>query len=284
MNKAVHPLIDMIKRKVVPLGMQSFTTDPAFVEVVGHAGYDFVMLDTEHAPNHPRAMETLIRAAEGVGLMPFVRVPDVHCEADIRRALEAGATGVFLPMVRGPEDIRAAASAAFFPPKGQRGVCPAMRASGYSLVGLQAYTERNNSQTLLIPIIENPEAVMNIDAICALDDVQVIAFGVGDLSFAMGQGFAMMSSPEVRAAYAAVLQAARHHGVAIVGGPVLGGDADACRKALDDGINVFSVGLDILGFRKFCEQMSDAVSTGLRPTEYRRAERSSTGFTPSVER
>src|SRR3981081_1931650 len=98
MNHPAHPLLDMIKRKVVPLGMQSFTTDPAFIEVVGHAGYDFVMLDHEHAPNHPRAMEGLIRAAEGVGLMPFVRVPDVHCEADIRRALEAGATGVFLPM------------------------------------------------------------------------------------------------------------------------------------------------------------------------------------------
>lgn len=284
MNQATHPLLDMIKRKVVPLGMQSFTTDPAFVEVVGHAGYDFVMLDTEHAPNHPRAMEGLIRAAEGVGLMPFVRVPDVHCEADIRRALEAGATGVFLPMVRSPDDIRAAASAAFFPPKGQRGVCPAMRASDYSLAGLQAYTERNNAQTLLIPIIEHPEAVVNIDAICALDDVRVIAFGVGDLSFAMGHGFAMMNSPEVRAAYAAVLQAARLHGVAVVGGPVLGGDADACRKALDDGINVFSVGLDILGFRKFCEQMSDAVSTGLSSTEYRRADRSSNGGTPSVER
>jgi 2-keto-3-deoxy-L-rhamnonate aldolase RhmA len=268
-----HPLIEMVKQKVVPLGMQCFTTDPAFVEVLGLAGFDFVMLDTEHAPNNPRAMEAMVRAAECVGLMPFVRVPDAHGEPDIRRALEAGATGIFLPMVRSADDVKAAASAAFFPPKGERGVCPAMRASRYSLAGLEAYALRNNEQTLLIPIIEHPQAVERIDEICALDDVKVIAFGVGDLSYAMGKGFEMMSSPEVRDAYERVLGSARKHGVAVVGGPVLGGDASACRKALDDGITVFSVGLDLLGFRKFCEQMSDAVSKGLAETTFTRAKR-----------
>lgn len=273
MTTTIHPLLEMIRNKIVPLGMQCFTSDPSFIEVIGLAGYDFVMLDTEHAPNSPQAMEHLIRAAECGGLMPFVRVPDAHRETDIRRALEAGATGVFLPMVRTPDDFRAAANAAFFPPRGERGVCPAMRSARYSLQGLEEYTSRNNDEALLIPIIEHPEAVDNIEAICAIEDVRVIAFGVGDLSFAMGHGFAMMESPQVREAYAKVIAAAKRHDVAIVGGPVLGGDADACRKALDDGITVFSVGLDIIGFRKYCEQLSSAVTGGLEATTHRRAVR-----------
>lgn len=274
MERPRHPLLEMIADNIVPLGMQCFTSDASFVEVIGLAGYDFVMLDTEHAPNSPHAMEHLIRAAECGGLMTFVRVPDAHRESDIRRVLEAGASGVFLPMVKGVADVHAAAAAAFFPPLGDRGVCPAMRSSRFSLQGLLDYTHRNNDETLLIPIIEHPEAVANVDAICALDEVHVIAFGVGDLSFQMGQGLAMMDSPEVRDAYQKVIAAARRHGVAIVGGPVLGGDADACRKALDDGINVFSVGLDIIGFRKYCEQLSGAVTAGLQKTTHRRAKRS----------
>lgn len=268
-----HLLLDMVARKVVPLGMQCFTTDAQFVEVLGLSGYDFVMLDCEHAPNNPRSMEGLIRAAECSGLIPFVRVPDAHCEADIRRALEAGASGIFLPMIRTVNDMTAAASAAFFPPKGERGVCPSMRAAKYSLTGLEAYIEKNNQQTLLIPIIEHPDAVDNIEAICQLDDVNVIAFGVGDLSFAMGEGFKMMASEKVRTAYAKVLAAARKNGVAVMGGPVLGGDPDACRKAIDEGITVFMIGLDTMGFRKYCEQMAEAVRAGLDGTEYRRATR-----------
>lgn len=271
MNAMTHPLIDMVRRKVVPLGMQCFTTDPAFVEALGHAGFDFVMLDTEHAPNDTRAMEGLVRAAECAGLIPLVRVPDAHSEPDVRRALEAGATGIFLPMVRSAEDVRAAAAAAFFPPKGERGVCPASRAARYALPDLEAYALRNNDEALLIPIIEHPHAVECIDEICAHPDVHAIAFGVGDLSYAMGEQFQLLASPLVRAAYDKVLASARRHGVAVVGGPVLGGDADACRKALDEGITIFIMGLDVVGFRKFCEQTSAAISAGLAGSAHTRS-------------
>jgi 2-keto-3-deoxy-L-rhamnonate aldolase RhmA len=266
-----HPLIDMVQRKVVPLGMQCFTSDPAFVEALGHAGFDFVMLDTEHAPNDTRAMEGLVRAAECAGLIALVRVPDARSEPDVRRALEAGATGVFLPMVRSADDVRAAAAAAFFPPKGERGVCPAMRAAHYSLPSLEAYCERNNDEALLIPIIEHPDAVEQIDAICADPDVHAIAFGVGDLSYAIGEKFKLLASPKVRAAYDKVLASARAHGVAVVGGPVLGGNADACRQALEEGITIFIMGLDVVTFRKTCEQTSAAVSAGIEGSDYTRS-------------
>lgn len=70
-----NPLLRMIEANAVPLGMQCFTADHALIEVLGLTGFDFVMLDTEHSPANPRAIEDAIRATDGAGLVPLVRVP-----------------------------------------------------------------------------------------------------------------------------------------------------------------------------------------------------------------
>lgn len=273
-----NPILAMLARKHVPLGMQCFTGDPALIEVLGRTGFDFVMLDTEHAGNDPHAMEELVRVSELAGLIPFVRVPDRRDEGAIRRALEAGASGVFLPMVRTVEDVHFAADSAFFPPLGTRGICPATRAAGYAFNGFERYTARNNAQSLLIPMIEHPEGVENIDAICALEAVKVIVFGAGDLAYAMNEGTLMMKSPKVQEAYRTVLAAAKRHGVAVIGGPVLDPSPEACRKSLDDGVSIFCLGLDILGFRRFCEQTVKALNDGVAGSDFNRPEAPASGF------
>ena len=271
-------LIEMLARGEIPLGMQCFTGDPALVEVLGLTGFDFVMLDCEHSGNNARGLEGLIRVSEQAGLAPFVRVPDRANEADIRRALEAGASGIFLPMVRSAEDVKRAADAAFFPPRGSRGICPAIRAAGYSLRTFEEYAAWNNREVVLIPMIEHPTAVENIDEICAMEEVKIIVFGGGDLSYAMGEGTSMMKSPRVQDAYRKVLASAKQHGVAVIGGPILDPTPASCRKALDDGITVFCLGLDTLGFRRFCEQTVEALNSGLEGTNYRRAPAPDSGF------
>jgi 2-keto-3-deoxy-L-rhamnonate aldolase RhmA len=97
------------------------------IEIMGLTGFDWVMLDSEHSGNDQRAMETLIRAADSVGLTSFVRVPQAIDEASIHRALEAGAMGVFLPEIDSAEDVKKAAEAASYYPKGDRGICPSVR-------------------------------------------------------------------------------------------------------------------------------------------------------------
>jgi 2-keto-3-deoxy-L-rhamnonate aldolase RhmA len=275
---APNRLLAMIERKQVPLGMQCFTGNPALIEVLGYTGFDFVMLDCEHSGNDARQLEELIRTAELAGLVPLVRVPERTNETDIRRALEAGALGLFLPMVRCAEDVRTAAGAAFFPPKGQRGICPAVRAAGYAFRSFNEYTAWNNAQIALIPMIEHPQAVENIDEICALEDVRIIVFGAGDLAYAMNEGTQMLKSPKVQAAYRKVLEAAKRHGVSVIGGPVLDPTPASCRKALDDGINVFCLGLDTLGFRRFCEQTVAALNEGVAGTDFTRAPAPESGF------
>jgi len=268
----------MLARNEIPLGMQCFSGHPALIEIMGATGYDFVMLDTEHSGNDAHAMEDLVRTAQLAGLAAYVRVASLHDETQVRRALEAGAEGLFLPMVRSADDVRRAADAAFFPPKGTRGICPAVRAAGYAFRNFERYTEWNNAEAALVPMIEHPDGVDNIEEICALEDVRMIVFGAGDLAYAMNEGSAMMASPKVQAAYRKVLEVAKRHDVAVIGGPVLDPSPAACRKALDDGVRVFALGLDTLGFRRFCEQAVGALNAGVEGTGFKRALAPESGF------
>src|SRR5258707_396658 len=162
--------------------MQVFTGHPALIEIIGLTGFDFVMLDTEHSPNDARDMENLIRAADNVGLASFVRVSKHDDEGDIHRALEAGAMGIFLPLVKSAEDVKRAADAAYFPMKGKRGICPSLRAARYNWRDFDRYAEWNNAEVLLIPMIEQVEALENIEEICALDEVKIIVFAARALA------------------------------------------------------------------------------------------------------
>ena len=152
-------LLTLVEQKHVPLGIQLFTVSPAIIEVLGQTGYDFVIIDTEHSPANVRALEELIRTAELAGLIPYVRITSLHNEVEIRRALEAGAEGLFLPRVNSVEDIKRIADSAFIPPKGRRRICPATRAANYNTPGLDQYAEWNNAEIALIPIIETDGAL-----------------------------------------------------------------------------------------------------------------------------
>jgi 2-keto-3-deoxy-L-rhamnonate aldolase RhmA len=271
-------MLAMLERNEIPLGIQVFTGSPELIEVIGATGFDWVMIDTEHSGTNVRALENLIRTAELAGLFPYVRVPDHSNEIDIRRAIEAGAEGIFLPLIRNAADVKAAADHAFIPPKGKRGICPAARAARYNFRGFQEYADWNNSEIALVPMIENAEAVENIDEICALDDVKMLVFAPGDLAFQLGESTAMMRGPKVQAAYKKVLEATKRHGVAVIGGPVLDPTIAGCKKALADGVTIFCLGLDTLGFRKFCEQTVTTLNNSLGGTQYLRPPAPESGF------
>jgi 2-keto-3-deoxy-L-rhamnonate aldolase RhmA len=262
-------LLALVEQGRVPLGIQMFTGSPAIIEVLGQTGYDFVMIDTEHSPANEQALEDLIRTTELAGLIPYVRVTGQLGEVEIRRALEAGAEGLFLPRVNSVEDIKRVAGFAFIPPKGRRRICPAVRAANYSAPGLDQYIEWSNAEIALIPIIETGEALEDVDAICSHPDVKMLYFAPGNLAVQLGLGMRGVRSAQLQAASRKVLDAAARHGVVMVGGPMFA-TAESCRKALDDGVRIFSLGLDTFGFRSFCEQTVAAVNAGVAGTEFNR--------------
>jgi 2-keto-3-deoxy-L-rhamnonate aldolase RhmA len=275
---AKNRILQMLAQNQIPLGMQCFTGDPVLIEILGLTGFDWVMLDSEHSGNNPRAMEPLIRAAETVGLVPFVRVTQATDETDIRRALEAGAMGVFLPEIDSVEDVNKAADAAFFPPKGHRGADPAVRAAHYNDKTYVDYTAWNNAEIMLVPMIENPNGLADLDAICAHPDVHMLVFAEGDLGWSFGEQMDMLTGPKESAAYKQVLDTAQRHHVAVIGGPIINADAASCRQAIQDGVRVFSIGLDSLGFRSFCQQTVDALDQGVAGTGFTRPPKRDWGF------
>ena len=95
---STNRLIAMLDNQVVPIGMQCFTGDHTLIEVMGSTGFDYVWLDSEHSGLNPRALEDAIRTADGVGLATIVRVPEPDDTTSARRALEAGAEAIVIPI------------------------------------------------------------------------------------------------------------------------------------------------------------------------------------------
>lgn len=109
------------------------TSDPAFVEAAGYAGYDFVLLDMEHGPGTFENLQNLIRAANVSGVCPVVRVPR-GTDIWIDQALDVGAGAIMIPQIDSADQARAAVSAAKFSPRGTRGTCRFVRSAAYGAI------------------------------------------------------------------------------------------------------------------------------------------------------
>lgn len=157
---------------------------PALVELIGCAGYDFVILDTEHALVDPQQLENLIRAAEAVGLTAFVRVAEGDTAAMLR-ALDAGAMGIVLAHVRSRADVDAAIRATRYAPLGMRSLNGG-RGPGFGRIDLADYLHLANTETLLIAMIEDAEAVEALPDILADGGVDLVLEGAADLSQSYG--------------------------------------------------------------------------------------------------
>lgn len=167
------------------LGIFIVIPSPALVEIAGHAGFDFVILDTEHGSAGPESLEHMVRAAEAAGTTPVVRVT-ANDRGLILRALDAGALGLLVPHVVSAGDAEAAVGAARYPPGGARGLSTTARAGRYSFRGVTDHIERSNREIVVAVQIEDAAAVAHAEAIAAVPGVDVLFVGPSDLSLSMG--------------------------------------------------------------------------------------------------
>lgn len=152
---------------------------PVAIEVTAAAGVDFVCIDWEHAQISRERIEDLVRASDVHGVPAMVRVPG-HAPESIAAALDAGAAGILVPRVSTAEQARAAVQATRYPPIGARGVGPG-RAAAYGY-RIPDYLGRANESLLLAIQVETAEGLASIEAIAAVDGIDVIFIGPGDLS------------------------------------------------------------------------------------------------------
>jgi 4-hydroxy-2-oxoheptanedioate aldolase len=182
-GRLIEDFRDKIGRGVV-LGPFSKSSDPAFVEVMGLAGFDFVVLDLEHGPNNVLSLQNLIRAAEVSGLLPIVRVREDTLSL-IGQVLDVGARGIQVPNVQCRQDVEEIVQATRFAPQGMRGVCRFVRAAGYSSTDSVSYFAESNT-ALLILQLEGRKAVDNIEEILSVPGVDIVFIGPYDLSQSLG--------------------------------------------------------------------------------------------------
>jgi 4-hydroxy-2-oxoheptanedioate aldolase len=178
-------LMEKMAKGDTPLGIFVSSLDPAATEVLGDAGFDFVMLDGEHGRLGRIEVEHHARAAEVNGTIPFVRVLE-NSPTLIQAMLDGGAQGVMVPHVDTADDARRAVEASLYSPVGQRGMCPACHAGRYTLKDWQVRWRQANENVVVIPIIESRKSVENIAEIVAVDGIDLVMFGPGDLSADMG--------------------------------------------------------------------------------------------------
>lgn len=177
---------------------------PAIVELYGIAGFDFVILDAEHGCYTHAGLENMIRTCERMGMSSVVRTPDAG-EANILHVLDSGASGIQVPSLRSAADVREVIRKAKYWPLGERGSARACRAAAYG--ALPDYEQRANRETLVSVHVENKEMVEDIEALCAVDELDVLFIGPGDLSASLGHpGDA--AHPDVVAAIDRVIEVA----------------------------------------------------------------------------
>lgn len=175
---------DKLNHKDFVFGPFMKTCDPAFVEVAGWSGMDFVILDMEHGPVSIESMQNNIRAAQISGILPVVRVSHLSEDA-IAKALDIGAAGIEIPQITNAQDARSALEFARFYPQGHRGVCRFVRSAHYSALDRNRYFQSAND-ALIIAHLEGQEAFEHLDEILDVEGIDVIFIGPYDLSQSLG--------------------------------------------------------------------------------------------------
>jgi 4-hydroxy-2-oxoheptanedioate aldolase len=181
--------VNQLKRKLaqgeVVFGPFVRIGSPAIIEIMGHAGFDFAIIDLEHGPMSVEKAEDMVRAATCAGISPIIRVTELN-QPLILRALDTGADGVQIPQINNKEAAQLAAVSARYYPHGDRGVCRCTRAAEYSHIPASEYFEMANRETLTIVHIEGIDGVKQIDKILEVPNIDVIFLGPYDLSQSVG--------------------------------------------------------------------------------------------------
>jgi 4-hydroxy-2-oxoheptanedioate aldolase len=219
-------------------GLINSIAAPLLVEMIGYAGFDFVILDLEHVGVNPQTLEDLIRAAECCGLTPLVRVPGVE-PGTILRALDAGAQGIVVPRVQDAQQARQAVCAARYHPLGERGISGG-RTTGFGTLPLAEYMALANREIMVVAMIEDADGVRNIEAIVAVPGIDMVLEGAIDLSQSLGLP-AQAQHPRVQEAVRRVAAACAAQGIAFCAIPRVDGQHEAWCEA---GIKAFLLGDD----------------------------------------
>ncbi|MDG0809784.1 HpcH/HpaI aldolase family protein [Cohnella rhizosphaerae] len=228
---------------------------PVAVEMIGHADYDFVIIDREHASTSMETTESLIRAAELTGMTPLVRVAGAE-RTEILKVLDCGAQGIVIPHVECREQVEEVVRCAFYHPIGRRSLNSG-RPAAFAKHSLTAYIARANEALLIVPMIESAEGVARRASILSAPHVGFVLEGAADLSQSLGVPWDT-GHPEVMRQLELLHEASQRCGVPYA---TVSRSADGHRLWAEKGVRIFVLGDDRnTAFRAYRGKRDDYVA------------------------
>ena len=239
MNKG-NPFKAALAAGQAQIGLWLSMADPYLAEVSATAGFDWLLIDGEHAPNDLRTILAQLQAVAPYRAQPVVRAVSGDA-ALIKQLLDIGAQNLLVPMVDTPEQASAIACATQYPPLGIRGVGSAIaRASRWN--ARADYLDHADDEVCLLVQAESVTALKNLVGICAVDGVHGVFIGPADLAASMGHR-GQSDHPEVQAAIDQAIQTIIRSGKAA---GILTSDAALARHYLSSGCTFVATGVDVL--------------------------------------
>jgi 4-hydroxy-2-oxoheptanedioate aldolase len=236
------------------IGLWAQTGHATISEVVADAGFDWLLIDGEHAPLEVPTIIDQLRVIEPSGTPAIVR-PAWNDPVILKRVLDTGVQTLLVPFVQTAEEARRAVASCRYPPAGTRGVAATIRANRYGRIA--DYHGRANDEICILVQLETGEAVGRLEEIASVDGVDGLFIGPSDLAASLGY-LGQNAHPDVRALIADACRRARAVNTPIgILAPV---DADA-RAFLEMGFQYVAVGSDVAVLRKAVTELRSRFAT-----------------------
>lgn len=206
------------------------------------AGFDSVYIDMEHSSFSLEAAGQICMACNSLGVTPLVRVPGLD-PSFIARVMDSGAMGIIVPGVESADEARTIVRAVKHAPWGERSLAGAAPQLNYRTLPADQLVRELDNTSMVVPMIESQAGLDAVEAIAAVDGVDMLLVGASDLSVELGVP-GQLDHPRVHEAYLQVIKACQANGKSVgIGG--LGGRPDLIRQYLDLGAGFVSTGNDI---------------------------------------
>ncbi|PHH89496.1 hypothetical protein CDD83_5961 [Cordyceps sp. RAO-2017] len=247
------------------MGMWQMLPGANISRLLARSGVDWVLVDCEHGNIDDGAMHDAVPAIAALGVSPLVRIPDVQSWM-VKRALDSGAHGVLVPLLRNAEQARQLVQAAKFPPVGQRGFGSPLSAERFSpMPTFTEYLQQANDALLTMVQIETREALEAVDEIAAVEGIDVLFIGPFDLGNNIGHPILNgIMAPELEDAMARILAACRKAGKKC---GIYSTDGRQAKMFADQGYDMISVATDYTALEFELKQQMCAAKGESQPSK-----------------
>ncbi len=255
-RKSHNPLKARLAAGKPAIGMLVTMPSVNTTQLLAGAGFDWLFIDMEHGPIDIQSVHAMIAATQGTRAAPIVRVPwNTHWL--VKPVLDAGAMGVIFPMIRSAAEADAAARSLRYPPGGDRGFGPFYAALRFGET-MQSYPDVADRELMCVLLIEQRDAVDDIDNICAVEGVDACLIAPFDLAMSYGYRDGA-DHDEVRHGIARAERAILDAGIPL-GGLAL--TAEAANDMIGRGYRLILAGFDTLLLQRASAEILDAIERG----------------------